>query len=110
METFSHGIQLYCLFSIVSVVFTFAAVPDISRFENMRSRMLQLGDPLNNHQSDNGQVTSPHQPAYPPLQVPKYGKAAQSNDRLAFLRSNKRGQDHNNLATVMARLSWRIGK
>ena len=76
MATFSHGLHLYCLFSIVSVVFTFEAgsriqlkfsfylnisVPDISRFENMRSRRLQLDDPLNNHErvSIETIVTSP---------------------------------------------------
>ena len=82
-------------------------------------------NPLNqNGMQDNGQVTSPHQPAYPPLQVPKYGKAAQSNDRLAFLRSNKRllsqeiilmhifvlcrGQENDNMA--MVRRMWKMGK
>jgi hypothetical protein len=76
---------------------------------------------------DHGQLTNPDQPAYPPLQLPLYGKAAQSNDRLAFLRSNKRWlsydiilmhifvlsrgkeqQEHDNMAIV--RRMWRIGK
>ena len=40
--------------------------------------------PLNkNGMQDHGHLTNPDQ-------LPQYGKAAQSNDRLAFLRSNKR--------------------
>ena len=118
--TMNHLFTAHPLCHLMSSLFSSTTPSTPSYMDNMIYEQ-----PLNqNNIQDNGQLTSPHQHAYTPLQLPQYGKAAQSNDRLAFLRSNKRllsqeiilmhifvlcrGQEHDNMA--MVRRMWKMGK
>merc|ERR1712106_563613 len=87
MGTFIHGLRFYCLYNFVlcSTVCAFAAVPDISRFQNLRKQLVQTEGPFYFPEKELLKLGSSH-----PLGAhltPQYGKAAQSNGRLAFLRN-----------------------
>eukprot|EP00090_Calanus_glacialis_P025383 TRINITY_DN39677_c0_g1_i1.p1 TRINITY_DN39677_c0_g1~~TRINITY_DN39677_c0_g1_i1.p1 ORF type:complete len:139 (-),score=37.83 TRINITY_DN39677_c0_g1_i1:115-531(-) len=93
MTTFSHGLIFYCLVValLCSAVSAFAAVPDISKFEKMKHQIEKLDENLYSPEKE-----VPKHGLTIPDQIPRtyhrtqYGKAAQSNDRLAFQRSVRR--------------------
>merc|ERR1711892_1316428 len=97
MTTFSHGLVAYFLLQslLCSVVLAFAAVPDISSFDRMKTKSGSMGDNVDFAEKfqDQGRFSIANQDPYPALyQRSQYGKAAQSNDRL---RSAKRGHQTN---------------
>merc|ERR1711892_443909 len=95
MTTFSHGIVAYFMLQslLCSVVLAFAAVPDISSFDRMKTQTGSMDDNFDFAEKDQGRFSIANQDRYPALyQRSQYGKAAQSNDRL---RSAKRGHQTN---------------
>merc|ERR1712106_303136 len=87
MTTFSHGLVAYFLLQslLCSVVLAFAAVPDISSFDRMKTQIGSLAENFDFAEKfqDQGRLIFATPDSYPALyQRSQYGKAAQSNDRL----------------------------
>jgi len=69
---------------LYNTVHAFAAVPDISMFERIRPDIMTRWGKGNIHFEKDYEGVHPN-----PLLHTQYGKAAQSNDRLAYLRSHQ---------------------
>merc|ERR1711976_259634 len=106
--------RLFPIIVFISPICSFAKVPDIQKFEFMKQSMLQPSEPMNSLPFVNTpvQFVVPAEASESPIINP-FGKAGQSNGRLAFLRKNRHslsGEARRNERVVVANFpeKWEI--